>query len=103
MLLAIPTYYAQPDDDDLSTYQIHHQTDDYYSNLLSQLEELIQEEKRSPYNFGVGKRSPYNFGVGKRSPYNFGVGKRDPYNFGVGKRSLRGWGKRMPYNFGVGR
>ena len=72
-------------------------------------ESALDEEKRAPYQFGIGKREPYGFGIGKRTPYEFGVGKREPYGFGIGKRwkdwSLyRNYGqKRQPYNFGVGK
>jgi len=68
------------------------------------------EQKRDPYQFGLGKRSqnkrePYAFGLGKRTPYQFGLGKREPYAFGLGKRSYYGFGlgKREPYAFGLGR
>ena len=90
----------------------------------------LNQEKRAPYEFGIGKRSPYNFGIGKRFPkelefvnwtpfYNevtvpneFLMGKRSPSEFDIRKRSTykRSWmfdwdqfSRRKPYNFGVGR
>merc|ERR1712189_63878 len=34
-------------------------------------ESALDEEKRAPYQFGIGKREPYGFGIGKRTPYEF--------------------------------
>jgi len=53
----------------------------------NEVDEVVYEVKRAPFNSWAGKRAPFNSWAGKRSPWPFSpwAGKRAPFNAWAGK------------------